>query len=144
MSFAARQQWGSSPVNLVGINGATYQVTELGNPNDAAVIFQLESDGDISTIYKENGSTAAAVVRGQWLLSGAAADYDAYVSVTSGDTPDTGTIGSNVNLGVTKSWSFTTTARTSEECVLNVEIRRAGGSTPLTSASITLRLTSEP
>lgn len=66
-----------------------------------------------------------------WLINGAAANYDIKVTLNSG-TLTSGTTGSWLNLGTSRSW------QTSGTAVLGVEIGYAGASSALVSCIVTL------
>lgn len=74
--------------------------------------------------------------------SGVGAEYDAYVSITSGSLTS-GTVGSWVNLGTSKTWRLERSTDGTSSVAFTVSIRRAGKAGTLASCSVTLSATYE-
>lgn len=91
--------------------------TSALSPANATATWSAESTGN------DTGSGLSSRV---WLLSGAAADYELFASVTSGALTS-GTTGSWLSLGTTRSYSVTRTddADGQDQAVLACEVRRA-------------------
>lgn len=72
--------------------------------------------------------------------AGASGDYEAYatMSSTSGSQGTTGTYNSWVNLGNTQTWGITRTSTGQAKATINIQIRKSGTTTTLTSANISL------
>jgi hypothetical protein len=88
--------------------------------------------------YVSSGNVSSP--SGTWLGSGAASDYECRATVTSG-TLTSGTAGSWLNLGTTRSWSRndTTAGATPTTVNLTLEIRRASDGVVVASSAVTIR-----
>lgn len=99
----------------------------------ANVSYVLSND---SYVKKVVNSTTYNVE--QWdSVPASVADYQARVTVTSGALTS-GTTGSWLNLGTTRTWNLQAAAGNYDQCVFTVEIMAAGGGSVLDSATITL------
>jgi len=118
----------------VTLYSSTYSDDEIGTVANAN--FQLASTG-----------TATGVSTGSYLsyawTSGTASDYDVLVTLTSG-TFSTGTTGSWLNLGTTRSWSVSRATNGSKTATATFQIRHAVSLTVLATATITLTASVEP
>lgn len=104
-------------------------------PDDASVGVQFTNAGDQQK-YEGDGvpySTVAA-----WLLLGAAADYEIRCTVNSGTTPAGSATGSWLSLSSTRAWTLTETGTGTKSCNLTIEIRKAGSSSSVDSATVTM------
>ena len=120
------------------------------------VLVQLHSDtysdvavGATSTAFFTLGNNGEArdqdgVVHENWLLVGSAASFEARATVTSGSLTS-GTTGSWLNLGTTRTWTRndTTFDAVPTECVMTVEIRHATTLVVHATATITLSASKE-
>jgi hypothetical protein len=125
---------GSAPV--VSISNQTVQ--DIGIANPAIAGYSLTNGGDVQTIVGVSPTTV-----GQWISPASGfSGYEARVSVVSGSSGTlTGTTGTWLNLGTTRTWDLTSfTSSLFCDRVLTVEIRDAGTLTVLTSATITLQV----
>lgn len=126
---------------LATSGGSRISLADAGNvdalnvdPADATATISLENDGDI--VETNNGN---AIDLGDWIapkvgISG----YDVKATLLSG-TLTSGTTGSNLNLGTTRSWSRAQTSVGSSSAQIRLDITRAGTTTPvLATATITL------
>ena len=113
------------------------------NSGGAAVqaSFKLDNDGGAYTRRKVLDANVYKAVTGQWKLSGAVANYEAYATLDSGNSLASGTLGAWVNLGTDAEWlgQNLLTNGTESESVIRVKIRSVGATSDLVSALITLR-----
>ena len=72
------------------------------DPADSYAGFRLSSSGN--EYYVSSTSLSWLLTGDLWLLSGAAADYDVYASLSGGDTPSVGTLDTWLNLGTSQFW----------------------------------------
>ena len=91
-----------------------------------------------SYIYTGVGSASPAYTqREQWdNIPATVGDYEIYATYT-GDTPS-GTFGSWLNLGTTRTWLLTASPGSTLSAILSVDIRKVGTGTVLASATINL------
>lgn len=92
--------------------------------------YTLDSDGKV---YKN-----ASAELETWLISGAAADFEARATLQNGSTPTSGTMDTWLALSSDRTWSLTAAAGVSDGCQFLIEIRRASDGVILDSASIQL------
>ena len=121
-----KQAYQSIAVNLLGLDPYDAQPT----PADATATYSLTSGG-LETATGASSST--------WLLSGAASDYDVRATVVSG-TLTTGTTGSWLNLGTTRTWTKVRTSNISgiDTVSLTIEISLAGAGVAIATATVDL------
>jgi hypothetical protein len=88
--------------------------------------------------YSSTGNLAAP--SGTWLGAGSASDYDCRATVTSG-TLSSGTAGTWLNLGTSRTWSKNDPAAgtLALTCVMTLEIRRASDLVVVATSTVTLR-----
>lgn len=106
----------------------------------ATASFKIDADGQVYAA--DNSSSGSLTARYSWVTPQAnAALYDVRWSTTSGTVDSTpGAEATNLNLGTDRTWSETNNV-TTESCVFQVKIYRAGESTtPLATADITLNV----
>ncbi len=110
-------------------------ISDVVSAADASASLILENDGDI----KSDTNTDGEIDQGDWRVPvGNGAAYDAYVTVNSGAL-SSGTSGSAVNLGTTRTWNVTQSGGVGVQAAnITVEIRPAGGSTALATKTLTL------
>ena len=118
----------------VGSVSITNQSIIEGGAGVRTSTYRLNTTGAV----QQDKSGAVATLE-TWLLSGAAADYDARVTIISG-TFFSGTVGSWLNLAVTRDWTIKRTlGGTFTETTFTAEIRQAASpNTVLDSATIYL------
>lgn len=100
-------------------------------PTAATAQYVLNSSGQAQRI-DDDGTTN---ISGEWLVSGAASDYEVRATVNSGSLTS-GPTGSWESLGTTRTWTLTRASVGTSSCVLLVEIRRVSDSVVVTSATI--------
>lgn len=103
-------------------------------PATASATYELQLDGDI-VIY-ENGSPTDI---GDWIIprSAAGSDYEVFATLNSG-TLDSGTTGSWLGLGTTRSWGVTRSSLGTKSAQIGLEIRRVGTVNVLGSCTVDL------
>lgn len=94
--------------------------------------YVLDSNGDALQVTTSGGTVPIA---GEWLVSGAAADFEVMATVNSGSLT-TGTTGSWESLSVTQSWTKEQAVAGSSTVNFTVQIRRAADGAVLDSADI--------
>ena len=99
-------------------------------PTDATATYTLQSGGNV---VNHN-----SLLLEQWLLKGAAGDYEARATVLSGDPPNSGTLNTWLALSTTRSWSQTQTTPGVRSGEITVEIRDATTLAILDSATINI------
>lgn len=135
MGLALPMMLAASPGAVVSLGDASDSVTAVYDgvfQPEITAGYALQNDGDVST--------ANAGDIGDWIApkSAAGADYEARATVLTGALT-TGTTGSWLALSTTREWSVTQSGGAgTTECVLLIEIRAAGGGSPLASAQVTL------
>jgi hypothetical protein len=104
--------------------------------SSAGAWYYLTSGGQVqgSTIF---GGTSPFFIENWVTPTSAAADYEAFITVTSGSLTG-GTTGSWVALSSTRSWYIQSTSTGTTTCVFTVQIRQVGTATVLDTATITL------
>lgn len=126
---------------LMGIGGARISLADADNvdavnidPGDATAAFSLENDGDI--VATNNGIPTDL---GDWIEPKVGiANYDVKATLLAG-TLTSGTTGSNLNLGTTRSWTRSQTSVGSSSAQIRLDITFTGTTTPvLATATITL------
>jgi hypothetical protein len=103
------------------------------SPTNSTQLYRLDANGKVYDV--KNGS--ASFIEDWVTPNGAASNYEALVTVTSG-TLSSGTSGSWVALSSTRDWSVTQSSVGTKTCVFTVDIRKVGTGTVLDSATITL------
>lgn len=108
-------------------------------PGNAQAHYRLGADG---LVYLTSADALVQVGAGsEWMFppsTGDASGYEARATLTGGDVLDAGTVGSWVNLGTDQTWTQSMAIVGSESSTVLIEIRRAGSSDVLDSATITL------
>lgn len=126
--------------NRLSISGVSI-TSNATSPTPSVASYELTSAGDIN-----RGTTQGGTVDiGDWIAPKAAAGagYECRATVTSGAL-SSGTTGSWLNLGTTRTWSVVETGSSSSTATITVEIGRAGLNTAVVSASITLTANQSP
>jgi hypothetical protein len=122
-----------------------------GTPTGLVDIFTTSCDaiafgaGTANANYVLNASGAGSgsgVTGWTWLLSGTAAAYEVFATLTSG-TLSSGTTGSWLPLNVTRSWSRTRTGIGVSSAQVALQIRRVSDGLVLDNAQIVLNATVE-
>jgi hypothetical protein len=117
---------GGQLVNLVGLDPSASAVS----PADASATYTLTSGG----LEQATGRSDST-----WLLIGAASAYEVRATLDAG-TLTSGTTGSWLGLGTTRSWNVTRASNIvgSDSATLTVEIRAASSGTVLATATVTI------
>ena len=104
------------------------------SPSSASASYELQLDGDIVTY--ENGVPTDT---GDWIIprSAAGGDYEVYATLNSG-TLDSGTTGSWLGLGTSRSWGVTRSSLGTDSAQIGLEIRRVGTVNVLGSCTVDL------
>ena len=106
-------------------------------PTNAAINVNLQTDGDYVGTESGSGGFAPA---DQWVIPKAgltSSDFEAQLTVTSGDSPSSGSsVGSWLNLGSALNWNFTTSTVELRGGTWTVELGLAGTSTAVISATV--------
>lgn len=98
----------------------------------SSITLELNSNGTL-TLTAFSGSSGTGTYSNTWLTSGAAGDYTAQLSITSGDTPSGSATGSDLALSTTRSWSFSVSSpgfgagSETKECTGDLIIKDSGG-----------------
>lgn len=103
-------------------------------PGSATNGYRLNSNGKV---YTESPSGTFNYIEDWVTPNGAASNYEALVTVTSG-TLSSGTSGSWVALSSTRDWTVTRSTLGLKSCTFTVDIRKVGTTTVLDSATITI------
>jgi len=88
----------------------------------AAVSIELNSSGVAS--YSEGGVTVFSY---NWLLTGSASDYYAYMDAPTGSAFSTGTTGSSLQLNTTRTWSLSQSGDGSKSNTSTLRIKNSSG-----------------
>lgn len=117
---------------LVSIANITFSTVRIGA--DTTAHYELQSDGDVERSGATHGSTTDA---GDWVSpkTAAGANYECRVTVNSG-TLTSGTEDTWLALSSTRTWSVTTSGAGTNNVNMTVEIRHAGTTAVLDSATI--------
>lgn len=144
----------SGILNVLLAGGGLVNITNLVPPGPYVQGENLSGIGGTSTArYQFNNSgqarrstpaTGAYVdIPGQWLRSGAAADYEAQGTFTNNTGGTTGGPTTWTSLAATQTWTFETT-NNDATCDLTVEIRLASSGAVLATALIFMEAFSAP
>ena len=123
-----RKVW---PPDLVFLTNASAKATRP-EPGTATATLSVSNIGAV--VRTINGSGTSLYT---WLIVGAASDYDVRATHISGTVP-TGTFGSWLNCGTTRSWSLSQGSLGTTTGSFTVELSQAGLATPIASATFTL------
>ena len=127
MSFGARPVGYSAPTAGASLPANLY-VEDIKLGGTAFASFSLDSSG----AYTSVGTTAPS---GSWKTgSDASSNYEARMSISSGSF-DSGTTGSWLSLGSTRTWSMTQSTSGSQFAQATLEIRNASTLTVLTTCN---------
>lgn len=121
-----------TPTGLVDIYNVSCDAIAI-DPADANANFALNASGMTS---------GSGVTPWAWLLSGAAGDYAALATVTSGSF-FSGTFGSWLPLSTTRSWAVVRTAPGVANAQMQLQIRRISDSVLLDNAQVAFNATVE-
>lgn len=123
----------------LAVNGASHSTTA---PTNATARYSLTAAGDIETTLAGNGTPAD---RGDWISPQInMSAYECRATLLSG-TLTTGTTGSWMNLGATRTWTRQANPGAGQLVVtFTLEIRRASDAEVLVSATTTLTAESAP
>lgn len=118
---------------------ASYDYSQaVDNPTDASAGFRLASTGDILGAETSNISPSFLIDEGDWLVSGAASDYEVRATLDSGALTS-GTTGSWLALSTTRTWYCAQGGIGTKTADLTIEIRRASDSVVIATATVSLR-----
>lgn len=120
-----------SSVPAASVSISNQSISSIGGSGAG---YRLNTSGDAQ---QDQGSGVYSNISGEWLVSGAASDYEVRATETSG-TVSTGTIGVWQALSSTRTWTVAASIGLEKTCVLSVSIRDAATSTVQDTASITL------
>lgn len=128
----------------VGISGGD-RLQLVGYTNTAAAVFPASSGigYQLTNGGKEQGGTGSAggIVYsniGDWVLpNGSAALYEVRATLNSG-TLTSGTTGTWLSLGTTRTWTVERSAVGSSSASLTIEVRLIGGSTVLATGNVNI------
>lgn len=123
------------PPAVVSLSNRTIDAV-VGSPGTATAQYQLLSTGEAIGSVSPSGSGAGSYLP-EWGQGLAGAGYDARFTITSG-TLSTGTAGTWLNLGTTRSWTRSRSALGISAVTGTMEIRDAGTLVVLATATITL------
>jgi hypothetical protein len=132
VSFAARTFSGTESSTSLGAYLRSYFYSNIETqPTPALVTWEAQNGGDVAVTADINDSYT-------WLIGGGInSDYDIRWTNILG-TPSTGTTGTWLNLGVTRTWTVTATS-TIKINQATIEIRQAAlPNTVLATATVTL------
>lgn len=118
-----------SAVNLLGLDPSSTVTT----PTDASATYTLTNAGL---------EQATGLANNTWLSAGAASSYDVRATLSSGALTS-GTTGSWLNLGTTRSWNVTRTnnAPGTDTATLTIEIRDATSLIVLATVTVVITAT---
>jgi hypothetical protein len=129
------------PAGMVLITDqSAFNFSLAGVGGTATARYRLYSNGQA---YRTNLSGSIVSINGEWLLAGAASDYEVYASWSGSPFGVTGPTGSWVSLGTDREWTLTVT-NTYFVATLNVQIRLASTSTVIDTATIDFEVDSAP
>jgi len=129
------------PAGMVEISDqSTFNFSLAGIGGTATARYRLYSNGQA---YRTNLSGTVISILGEWLVTGAASDYEVYASWVGSPIGVTGPTGSWVSLGVDREWTLSAT-NTYYTADLSVQIRLASNSVVIDTATITFEVDSAP
>ena len=111
-------------------------------PQDAYARYQLNSNGKVYRFTGEFAGTPNIYIEDWVDPNSEASNYECFATA-SGDALDTGTTGSWLPLTSSRTWGIAVTTFGSKLTELTVTIRKVGTTTNLTSATITLDVSTE-
>ena len=130
----------TTPVQLAGANLSDVLFTA----NDAEAAYRIASTGEEQS-YEGDGGTFADIA--DWLLSGAATDYDCRLTKISGDNPTSGSaLATWHDCSTTRTWTWTDTTAdgTGLSFTGTIEIRDTATLDILASANVTVEVEKKP
>lgn len=127
---------GSACAVAIGISNVTVSHIVV-SPNDALTSYSLESGGNT---VRSPGAALPAWMAPTASCGQTTSSYEVRATLSAGDAVDSGTVGSWLNLGTTRTWTqgVTINAADTDSSTLTVEIRRASDSVVVTTATVTL------
>lgn len=128
-----RKIWPPALVFLTATSANAFQIS----PATATASLSVSNTGFV--VRTLNGSPSNQYT---WCLVGVPADYDVRATHTSGTVPS-GTFGSWLNCGTTRTWSISRGSIGSSTGSFLVELSEAGLATPIASATFTLTATQD-
>lgn len=132
------QFFSAGAVSITNQNAQNFSLAGIGGT--ATARYRLYSNGQA---YRTNISGSIISISGEWLVAGAASDFEVYATVSGSGGVFTGPTGSWVSLGTDREWTLSGTnsyvARS-----LDVQIRLASSGTVLDSATISFTVDSAP
>ena len=132
-----------TPSPAVAISDQTaLNYSQSGIGGSATATYRLGNDGIAKAT---NVSGVLTAITGEWLVTGSASDFEAYMSAAGGGSGGStgGTFNSWVNLGTTRDWTLTATNNYAVR-YLTLQIRVVATGTILDTATITLEVDSAP
>ena len=131
----------SGAISLSNFYGASNQLVNITNRSISSIGvnvgtragIELRNNG-IAYNYRTNAGTYTTIA-GEWMLAGAASDYEVYCAVTSG-TLTVGTVNTWLALSTTRLWYLQRSVLGVITCDITLTIRKAGVN--LMAANITL------
>ena len=139
----------SSAVSLTGVPSSSIATTNA--TVSATVITAPSGSGtaSASVTYASNGDHTGlgsiAATYADWLVSGAAADYQIRATLMSGTAPTSGTMNTWQALSSNRSWALAVGAGNDDFSTFKIEIRLAASpNTVLDTATITLNVVNTP
>lgn len=129
----------ASSVEITNVTASNSSLAGIGG--SATATYRLASSGGA---FRTISSGTLTAISGQWLLSGSASDYEAFVSVNSGGTGTPGgTFDTWVNLGTTRNWTLTS-ENSFSTTTFTVQIRNAATLAVVDTAQVTMEVDSAP
>lgn len=132
------QFFSAGAVSITNQNAQNFSRAGLGGT--ATARYRLYSNGQA---YRTNLSGSIVSISGEWLVAGAASDFEVYASWSGSPIGVTGPTGSWVSLGTDREWTMSAT-NTYYTATLNVQIRLASTSTVIDTATIDFEVDSAP
>jgi len=129
----------ASSVEITNVTASNFSLAGIGG--SATATYRLASSGGA---FRTISSGTLTAISGQWLLSGSASNYEAFVSVNSGGTGTPGgTFDTWVNLGTTQNWTLTS-ENSFSTTTFTVQIRNAATLAVVDTAQVTMEVDSAP
>lgn len=112
---------GGGPKTLVSLDGDVLADIDV-SPDNASVGYRLNSSGNEES-YQGDGASYTTIA--QWLLIGAAGDYECRLVVNSGDAPAGSATNAWLVLSTTRAWTLTQTTIGTASNNCTIQIRNA-------------------
>ena len=117
---------------------STFSESNVGTTFDSFISagFSINAFGTVTSYNVTNFDFPNETDRGTWYIGGGStSDFEVRATLFSGNAPDVGSLNTWLNCGTDRSWEFAWSGGggTNRACSLDIQFRRAGVSSPISS-----------